>query len=168
MGTDSVEDFMVIQATATALKPLDTQWSPVSSVFTQPLWSISVKQRLIELTKLPENWDSYGSPAVKSKSVEIALDILARLSQFNMTEPHVVPVPGGGIQFEWANQTSELEIEIRPSGDVEFLVVDKADEMLEGSIDQSFDSQQLFCVSNWFLSERKSVNELLRTDVPTY
>lgn len=153
---------------APAIRPLETQWSSVSTVASQPLWSHAVYEQLSELTDLPNNWDSYGSPPVDSEVIARALDVLASLSRFNMNRPHVLAVPGGGIQFEWAGVSSELEIEIRPTGEVEFLIVDESNEMLEGPVDQGYYSQKLFCLSNWFLSERKSVHELFRMHAPTY
>lgn len=154
--------------TTPAIKPLDTQWSSVSTVASQPLWSRSVSEQLDELTRLPQNWDSYGSAPVQAEIVTKALDVLAALSRCNMNRPHVLPVPGGGVQFEWANDSSELEIEIRPDGKVEFLVVDEKNEMLEGPIENLYDSSELFLLSNWFLSEKKSVHALFRIHASTY
>jgi len=151
-----------------AIKPLDTQWSSVSTVASQPVWSKAVSDQLNELSKLPPNWDSYGSPPVQVRVVTAALDILANLSRCNMDRPRVLAVPGGGVQLEWVNDSSELEIEVRPNGDVEFLIVDEENEMLEGPVERPYDSSKLFCLSNWFLSEKKSVHELFRAHAPTY
>jgi len=150
------------------IKPLDTQWSAVSTVASQPLWSRAVREQLEGFTQLPVDWDSYGSEPVKREVLTEALDILANVSRFNMNKPHVLAVPGGGVQFEWANASSELEIEVRPDGTVEFLIVDMSNEMLEGPVNQSYDSRELFCLSDWFLSEKKSVHELFRMHAPTY
>ncbi len=76
-----------------------------------------------------------------------------------MERPHVVPIHGGGVQFEWASQTSELELEIRPTGSIEFLIVDEQEKTFEGPIENP-DSSKLFSLSNWFLSEAKSVDDL--------
>jgi hypothetical protein len=48
-------------------------------------------------------------------------------------EPRVVPVPGGGLQFEWQTATRELELEVLPDGSVEFLTV-AGEHMQEGPV----------------------------------
>jgi hypothetical protein len=148
--------------------PLDTQWSPVSIVASQPLWSRTTQNELIELTKLPNDWDSYGSPPVPTEVISVALGVLATMSKAGMARPTVLPVPGGGVQFEWASPTSGLEVEIRPDRSIEFLIVDREDQMSEGSIDRQVESEALFCLSNWFIQEKKSVEDLFRVNAHSY
>lgn len=145
---------------APEIKPVDTSWSSVTPVASQPLWSKTVRDRLNELTELPNDWDSYGSPPVKFTNVSIALELLANLSIYNMPKPHVVPISGGGVQFEWADDDKELEIEVRANGSIEFLIVDSEENTTEGAIENS-KSGKLFCLSNWYLSAAKSVDDLL-------
>jgi hypothetical protein len=38
--------------------------------------------------------------------------------------PRILPVSGGGIQFEWENGKRELEIEFRPDMNIEFLLAE--------------------------------------------
>lgn len=144
---------------APPIKTLNTQWSSVTPVATQPLWSKAVREKLNELTQLPPDWDSYGSPPVKSENAATALGLLANLSRFNMTKPHVVPINGGGVQLEWVCGNKELEIEVRANGTIEFLIVDEEENTTEGFV-ESPDSDKLFCLSNWYLSEAKNVNDL--------
>lgn len=51
----------------------------------------------------------------------------------NLPTPHISPVPGGGIQFEWQKGYRELELEILPNRSIEFLVVTEGD-MTEGHL----------------------------------
>lgn len=149
-------------------QPLDTQWSPVSIVAAQPLWSRAIQNELIELTDLPYNWDSYGSPPVQTEVISVALDVLATMSRAGMARPTVLAVPGGGVQFEWATPNSELEVEIRPDRSIEFLIVDEEDRMSEGTLDKQIENEALFCLSNWFNKERKNVEDLFRVNVHSY
>jgi hypothetical protein len=141
---------------------LDTQWSRVSSVFEQPLWSNNMQKKLRVLLGLNSNWDSYGSPSVSPAAVETSLAILGNISRLNMPEPQVFPVSGGGIQFEWENDKCELEIEIRPDKKVEFLIVDSEGGMLEGPIYRPDDPAQIGCLTHWFIEQKDSVNDLLK------
>lgn len=149
-------------------RPLDTQWSPVSVVASQPLWSRTIQNELIKMTELPNNWDSYGSPPVPTEVVSVALDVLAIMSKAGMARPTLFAVPGGGIQFEWATPTSGLELEIRPDRSIEFLIVDEQDRMSEGTLDKQIESEALFCLSTWFNQERKSVEDLFRVNAHSY
>lgn len=48
--------------------------------------------------------------------------------------PIIVPVPGGGVQFEWQLATRELEIEFCPGGRVEYLAVREDETADEGEL----------------------------------
>ena len=146
----------------------NTQWSQVSPVDRHPFWLKSVREQLDELTNLQDNWDSYGSSAIKREVAAKALEVISVLSRLRMEKPSVIAVPGGGVQFEWANSSSELELEIRPNGAVEFLIVDQNKEMREGPVDTSYSPAGLFGLSIWFLNEKKSVNELFQASANAY
>ncbi len=72
------------------------------------------------------------------------------LQEFGLDPPHFVPVPGGGVQLEWELPRRELELEIRPSGDVDFLIVDDDAPWVEGSIGTDTDSVNLSWVLKRF------------------
>ena len=97
-------------------------------------WLRLAQQKISRLSQLTENWDSYGSRPVQQAAIEQASGLLFKLANLNLPHPHIVPVPGGGIQLEFQQESRELEIEILPDGLTEYLMVDKDGEMLEGSI----------------------------------
>lgn len=73
-------------------------------------WINTYKMHLSEQTAkieafrdLKENWDSYGSNPIHPDAIEVAKVIAPQL-----TDWHVVPLSGGGIQFEKDN--AEIEI----------------------------------------------------------
>ena len=90
----------------------------VSPVFAESLRTIS------ELARLPDNWDSYGSPKVQPAAVQRAIEVLAAAQAESVPAPRIVPVAGGGLQIEWDAGPRELEIEVLPGGGIEVLMVE--------------------------------------------
>ena len=81
-----------------------------------------------ELSRLPFNWDSYGSPPVQSAAVHGALQVLlAARANEQSPAPRVVPVSGGGLQLEWRIGGRELDVEILPDGSMETLTVNEGE-----------------------------------------
>lgn len=109
-------------------------------------WLEDSQNQLHQLSKLPENWDSYGSSRIKPTSVEKTADLLIDLAKFGMPTPSIFPVSGGGIQLEWQKGKRELEIEILPNGEIEFLKVYENGEMQEGRISK----QYIWQLVRWF------------------
>lgn len=145
-----------------------TQWSSVSSVFEENLWSRSARKKLEELSKLPENWNSYGSPAIDQKVIEVTANLLSDLAKLQMPEPEIFPVSGGGIQLEWENSNCGLELEILPNKSIEYLIIDNEGKMLEGQISQYNHIFEIACLTDWFTNEKSSINELCRVYAATY
>jgi hypothetical protein len=65
----------------------------------------------------------------------------------------IVPVPGGGIQFEWQVDGKELEIEIRADGEIEYLKV-CTDETTEESQVSSITDPLVKDLVGWLLSDQ--------------
>ena len=76
-----------------------------------PKWLAKAKYDLDRIMKLPDNWDSYGSPSIPEVLYKNAENFLISLEAEDIEPPFVAPVSGGGIQFEWQNMDRELEIE---------------------------------------------------------
>lgn len=70
---------------------------------------------------LDAGWDSYGAHLVHSDSVLQALRLLADVFSIreDITDPMIVPTSEGGIQLEWDRDDVHLELEVRPSLDVD-------------------------------------------------
>lgn len=136
------------------------------SLVNQNAWSKSAYVRLSNLAGLGTDWDSHGSDPVTSKSVEEALRLISVISRQHMPEPKIFPVSGGGLQFEWHGSDRELEIEVLPSGAVEYLISDASGRMIEGPIDGPEDHNALSFVSlaRWFLRRDLGVDDF----VPNY
>ncbi len=146
---------------------LETQWGAVTPVLEAPIWSRAMSEKLRELRSLPLNWDSYGASPIADSAVQTSLSVIGHLRRLNLPEPIVVPVPDGGVQFEWQNERCELEVEVRPDKTVEFLVVDRNGKMLEGRISQPESIGQFSCLARWFAEQKESVDELMLVHAST-
>ncbi|MGL4550678.1 MAG: hypothetical protein ACRC33_05785 [Gemmataceae bacterium] len=87
-------------------------------------WLLSAIIRLVSLQKLPPDWDTYGSPQVKTVAVYNAILILVAASKLGASAPRLGPVSGGGVQVEWDIGERGLELECLPGGTREYLKVE--------------------------------------------
>jgi hypothetical protein len=111
------------------------QWSDVLPV---PALSVQEKgliKRIAELSKLPNGWDSYGSPPISTLATTVAFSVVVGLGPDFLSYVNVVPVSGGGIQFEWDVLNRGLEVEISPTGAVEYLKSERNLSVEEGPIE---------------------------------
>lgn len=84
-----------------------------------PKWlPLTVLERMNELLELQPNWDSYGARCLKEQAFETALEILGTVMRPNTSPPTVVPTVEGGIQLEWHQNDIDLEVEVKPEGQV--------------------------------------------------
>lgn len=72
--------------------------------------------KLMELSLLKDNWDSYGGKPITELALAEAQLLLKALVAIQAVEPSVVPCSNGGIQLEWHRNGYDLEIEISPLG----------------------------------------------------
>jgi len=128
----------------------EVQWSSITPASENTAWHRRALGSLLRLTRLPEAWDSYGSPRLQSAALESAGRLIGLLSLHNPPFPHVSPVPGGGVQFEWEYFGRGLEIEVLPDGTVEFLAVAEDGRMSEGQLSETH--KQLPRLIRWLTS----------------
>src|SRR5258708_21753069 len=117
---------------ATAFRPkLKTarpqQWSEIKLLEDASPWVLSCVGKISELSKLPQNWDGYGSNPISKDALKMALRFLAESPIDLMPEPSVSPVPGGGLGFHWRVESRDLELEFLPDGTVEYLKTSRAE-----------------------------------------
>jgi hypothetical protein len=79
-------------------------------------WVQAAFESLGGVVRLRRDWDSYGSPPITDGARRAAIDLILLLSTLDLPHADVVPVPGGGIQFEWELDSRELELELAPDG----------------------------------------------------
>ncbi len=128
------------------------QWSATTSLHNDSLWLRRAQKKLRELATLPENWDSYGSHPIQPAAIEKASELISLLSDLKTAQPEIFPVAGGGLQLELRDRQHEIEIEILPDGNIEYLILDENRQMREGSVPA--DSMgEVYRLIHWFRKE---------------
>lgn len=115
-----------------------------------PDWYIHAVRTVNRLSDQAENWDGYGSLNIQVPARATANELLAILSMSGMSAPHILPLSSGGLQFEWDFEGRGLELEILPSGEVEFLTTSTDGEMLEGDV--SDPKKQIAILLDWLIT----------------
>jgi hypothetical protein len=129
------------------------QWSGVIPAAQLSSGQKAMIQRLVELSQLAGDWDSYGSPPPSVGATKVATEIV-RSPHFDfLPTPMVAPVSGGGVQFEWEIEPRTLEIEVYDSGAVGYLKYEHNEVIEEGLLDSSLLSR-LRSLVMWALSAR--------------
>jgi hypothetical protein len=87
-------------------------------------------ERVSELSRLQENWDSYGSAPPTREALDAARDLLFKLGlRFagktveDVVPFSIAPVSGGGTQIEWRREEMAIEVEISDHGKFGFLQI---------------------------------------------
>ena len=119
-------------------KPAQSQWGRVTSLFAAP-WVLEALDRIADLSRLPRNWDGYGSPPIDIRAVAAARRFVASVAFDSLPFPHIAPVLGGSAGLHWRCGNRELEFTFQPDGAVGFLKVmgpdlDRDESMEEGTL----------------------------------
>lgn len=115
---------------------------PTASV--QP-WKREALKKVVGFEKLAPNWDGSNSEAPNRATRQMAISLLLNVPGDYETV-RVVPVSGGGYQFEWSVGDRELEISIDGKANIEALRVENGIPQEDG---ESYDLPALF---NWISS----------------
>ena len=86
---------------------------------------LQLENALINLAKLPQNWDSYGAPRLSRDAIDTAHEALFELLAAGASMPHLVPTPRGAVQAEWHAGTKSLEIEFISPIEMDFFYEDE-------------------------------------------
>lgn len=121
-----------------------TQWAQVTPLVNLGPRALGVMKRVREIAGLPTGWDGHGSPALREPAKGVAAGLVSGTDLESLPTPHISPVPGGGLQFEWHVGPRELEIEVLPDGSIEYLAVPGEEEMIEGVLDDTAVLDTLF------------------------
>jgi hypothetical protein len=96
------------------------QWSGVKSL-QSPAWLKEAYDRISDLKKLKENWDSCGGLPVSDAAIKSIRVLLSKLDIEDLPTPHVAPIPDGGLGLHWRVGARDLEIEADSGGSVHYL-----------------------------------------------
>jgi Arc/MetJ family transcription regulator len=82
--------------------------------------------RIDDLAQLDDDWDSYGAAPIGHDAVHAARVLVIELwysgAFAGLDQIDIIPVPTGGIQFEWALGHQDIEVGIGHSGDLTWLI----------------------------------------------
>jgi len=110
-----------------------------------PEWFKTALNSLWNLSKLESDWDSYGASPVDMKCLEIAEMFLGIVAQRFPPQPHIGPVPDGGVQVEWHCNGIDLEVEFSPGDSILFFMKDGIS-VLEEKVDFANAISKTICV----------------------
>jgi len=88
---------------------------------------------------LDAGWDSYGARLVQSDAILQTLRLLAVVfnTREDIADPMIVPTSEGGVQIEWDRDDVHLELEVRPSLEVDVYWERPDGETWEGPLQNS-------------------------------
>lgn len=90
---------------------------------------------LIQFTRLPENWNSYGALPISFDVVHEAIQILRAATRFGLPKPGTVSPGGdGSIDLEWITGSTELHISVHPDATPTYLLILEGDSETEGEL----------------------------------
>lgn len=97
-------------------------------------WQIAAAKTILGFQSLSDNWDSYGSPRISREVMNFAMGFINYVFLENSPAPTVLPVSGGGIQFEWSKGDREVELEIRPDLSITYLMSEHGEPIEESAL----------------------------------
>lgn len=115
-------------------EPATSGWSRSTPYVGTAHWLKDALNGLIRLSNYAANWDGYGSPPLTIAAVNEGRRLILNAARSRSLPPAIRPVPGGGLQLEWAAGGRELEVGILPTGKLEFLLVLEGNQMVEGEL----------------------------------
>lgn len=130
----------------------NAQWSEVISLTGLSQLQIQGIKRLITVRKLPENWDSYGSPPPTESAFAVGIRLLTAIDFDELPAPRIIPVSGGGVQLEWDVGIRELELEIMSDGSIKYLKVERGEPLDEQEI-VILDLARVRSLVTWLISQ---------------
>jgi hypothetical protein len=126
-----------------------SQWYGVRSL-QFPAWLKEIYDRISDLKKLEENWDSYGGLPVADVAISRIRVLLSNLDIEDMPTPHVAPLPDGGIGMHWRVGARDLEIEVEADGSIHYLQSIIGGESVPGDAHTLPEAQ---CALDWVLGK---------------
>lgn len=148
----STADFLFPTTTSEACSD-DANWAEVDHpyFYYDPKFKSFCLDRLTELRALRANWDGEQAPEIDLRVLEAARAFVKMLPRHVATRPMVVPVPSGGLQFEWHDGKRLLEIEFESPETVHYLKWDPENNVEEEDIVSATDRQRLVDMIRWFM-----------------
>lgn len=117
---------LINQGAITGVSVIDTAYQSM----------IEALERIAEFSSLSDNWDGFGGVGLSDKARHVALQFLMLLLSDELLDASrdldILPIPTGGIQFEWSEPSGDLEVEIDQDGNFHSLI-----ELVTGEYEES-------------------------------
>lgn len=110
-----------------AIEPVDPVWEPLVATTGTTLPG-ATRERLLLLSRLEQDWDSYGALPVSPRAIAASGTLISRViaRAGEGAAPHeIMPIADGGISLEWRYPTIELGINACPEGGWSYLLVER-------------------------------------------
>jgi len=75
-----------------------------------PEWLAEAKRKITQYTSLSHGWDGYRGIAVDKTTADYAVQVMSNVVTTATPRASVLPLSGGGLQFEWHREGKDLEI----------------------------------------------------------
>lgn len=90
---------------------------------------LEAMEKIAKYSELPANWDSYGGVGLtqeaRGRAQNFVICLLGEDLIDALLKVDILPVPTGGIQFEWKGSGGEIEVEIDQHGNLYWLIEHK-------------------------------------------
>ena len=112
--------------------PAQTGTGPFRLALPAP-WLPTIVEELVALLELPRNWNSYQAAEISESSVSFAAQLARELVAAGVTSsPHVSASADGNAVLCWYDGELSIEMEVLPSGAVDFVAM-QGDQGQEGT-----------------------------------
>jgi hypothetical protein len=90
----------------------------------RPIWEREIVAALLRFISFPQDWDSYDGMPLRHDTGMFALQVLSGVMNDAIPLPSIVPVSGGGVQFEWHQNNLDIELYVAAPYECELSVHD--------------------------------------------
>lgn len=97
-------------------------------------WISEIEEELEQIKSLEQGWDSYNGSPIDRDLILKALDLVKKISNRNIPQPHIVPVGNGGLNIEWRFSNRLVSIKLRKDGITYLLANRLTNKKLSGHI----------------------------------
>jgi hypothetical protein len=84
------------------------------SIDIRPSWLTQVWERVVELSRLPRGWDSYGALPLNRTAVIDFFEVVEEFAHAIQGEPAVSLTTDGGLLATWENDSGSLDLVVDP------------------------------------------------------
>jgi hypothetical protein len=144
MTTELAVEFLDAEAAAAA----SGQEQFNGAIYASSPWEVSLIRRVL---RLHERYPDRVTEDVLDRAILLIGQIAGLHDAQDIPDPFVGPVRDGGVVFEWARESRQLNIAVLPEGTTEFLQWESSEEFSEGELPARFAGRLLELI-NWLTS----------------